>query len=409
MILATSRPTARKRELLKRARGFAFVAAVFVALFFFPVPSFASCDAPTNTVTHNGPFTSVLREEHCTAKPDGLQACIEFAAEFGYSSGYCNFGSTTDPIAYQACLTYAQQHGKSQLLCSSIVRNLWTAGNLIDPNNRLTSYVGNFYVAGYYVSDSIELLAQCGSCVSDPINPASGAVLSSEIDLTEQAGSDLGFKRYYTSLGASSADFGTGWRHSFSRSVQPKYSIVPFKPYVPIDSSNSSQYADPATACTSGFAQLKSYGHISTWASASASYANGLCTLTVNGIVVGTLRVYSTMPVPISYPILVGIDATRDNGQLVSFTVNGGTTTAPPSINWKLQQTGSGFTLTDDVDTIEAYDSNGQLLSVTTRAGVVQTMNYESSGRLGTVTDSFGHRFSLSYDSQGRVSSVTAR
>src|SRR6185295_17691439 len=135
-------------------------------------------------VTHNGPFTSVLREEHCTAKPDGLQACIEFAAEFGYSSGYCNFGSTTDPIAYQACLTYAQQHGKSQLLCSSIVRNLWTAGNLIDPNNRLTSYVGNFYVAGYYVSDSIELLAQCGSCVSDPINPASGAVLSSEIDLT---------------------------------------------------------------------------------------------------------------------------------------------------------------------------------------------------------------------------------
>jgi len=163
MILATSRPTARKRELLKRARGFAFVAAVLVALFFSPLPSFASCDAPTDTVTHNGPFTSVLREGHCTVKPDGLQACTEFAQEFGYTH-VCLFGQTADPVAYQACLTYAQQHGKNQSLCSSIVRVIWTAGKLTDPNDRITSYVGNFYVAGYYVSDSIDLLAQCGSC-----------------------------------------------------------------------------------------------------------------------------------------------------------------------------------------------------------------------------------------------------
>jgi len=100
---------------------------------------------------------------------------------------------------------------------------------------------------------------------------------------------------------------------------------------------------------------------------------------------------------------------TRDDGQLISFTLQGGSIVAPPSIGLKLQQTSSGYTLTDQNDNAETYDANGKLLSLTNRAGVVQTMNYDGSGRLGTVTDSFGHRLSLSYDSQGRVSSVTAR
>jgi YD repeat-containing protein len=97
----------------------------------------------------------------------------------------------------------------------------------------------------------------------------------------------------------------------------------------------------------------------------------------------------------------------RDDGQLISFPVNGTSITAPPSINLKLQQTASGYMLADANDTIEVYDPNGKLLTVTSRAGVVQTMSYDTLGRLSGVTDSFGHRFTLSYDSQNRLITVT--
>jgi YD repeat-containing protein len=73
----------------------------------------------------------------------------------------------------------------------------------------------------------------------------------------------------------------------------------------------------------------------------------------------------------------------------------------------KLQQTSSGYRLTDANDNIEVYDGTGRLLSVTSRAGVVQTLSYDGSGRLSAVTDTFGHSLSLSYDSQGRLSSVS--
>jgi YD repeat-containing protein len=102
----------------------------------------------------------------------------------------------------------------------------------------------------------------------------------------------------------------------------------------------------------------------------------------------------------------VGFDALRDDGQLVSFNLQNGALAAPPGITLQMQQTSSGFTLTDPSDTVEAYDSTGKLLTVTSRAGVVQTMNYDTSARLSTVTDNFGHKLTLSYDPQGRLSSV---
>jgi YD repeat-containing protein len=73
----------------------------------------------------------------------------------------------------------------------------------------------------------------------------------------------------------------------------------------------------------------------------------------------------------------------------------------------KLQQSGGGYTLTDVNDNVEAYNTNGKLTSVASRAGVVQTIGYDSSSRLSNVTDSFGHSVTLTYDSQGRLSTVT--
>jgi YD repeat-containing protein len=252
---------------------------------------------------------------------------------------------------------------------------------------------------------------QCGpTCtgVSEPINPASGAVYDTIVELPSSANS-LSFKRYYNSSDISlryPTYLNPGWRHSFSRTIQPRYASSDYLPYT-ANAGSSSLYTDEATACTSGFAEIEA--GVSTWANASASYANGVCALSVGSTQIGTLTIHYTIwpsPNP-SALILVGFDALRDDGQLVSFNLRNGALVAPPGITLQMQQTSSGFTLTDPSDTVEAYDSTGRLLTVTSRAGVVQTMNYDTSARLSTVTDNFGHKLTLSYDSQGRLSSVT--
>ena len=259
-----------------------------------------------------------------------------------------------------------------------------------------------------YVAGDTPRATQCGpTCnpVNDPINPASGAVFDTEVDEPSTSGS-LSFKRFYNSTDSGGADVSGGWRHSFDRSLTPVYSSSSYKTYV-ASAGTSSLYSDEATACTSGFAQIKS--RVSTWSSATATYSNGACVIRVGTQTMATLPILYTSP-PTAAPgstVLIGYDVTRDDGQLVSFTVNGASIAPPPGISLQLQVTGSGYTLTDFNDSVETYDSTGKLLSVATRAGVVQTMSYDSTGRLSGVTDSFGHRLSLSYDSQGRLLSVT--
>jgi YD repeat-containing protein len=258
-----------------------------------------------------------------------------------------------------------------------------------------------------YVSVALPAAPQCGpTCngVGHPINPASGAVYDMIADAPESANT-TGFKRFYNSTDTGGGDFSSGWRHSFSRNIQPKYGGTDYRPYEQTQ-DNSSLYTDEATACASGFAEIKARS--STWANATASYANGVCSLSVGNTRIGTLAIlYTSTPTPNPSTLtLVGLDSTRDDGQLISFTVSGGTIVSPPSIGLRLQQTSSGYTLQDENDNVEAYDVNGRLLSVATRAGVVQTLTYDSLGRISTVTDSFGHSLILTYDGQNRLSTV---
>jgi YD repeat-containing protein len=230
-------------------------------------------------------------------------------------------------------------------------------------------------------------------------------MFATEVDLPSDDVS-IEFKRFYNSGDSSSNGLSAGWRHSFSRNIKPKYSGSTHKPYA-VHPDNSSLYTSEAAACTSGFAEIKN--RVATWTNAVASYGNNVCTLTVGGTYIGTLNLYYQSP-PTPAPgstVLIALDAARDDGQLVSFLVNGSAITAPPGIKLRLQQTGVGYTLTDATDTVETYDAGGKLQLVNSRAGVTQVVGYDSLGRLSTVTDSFGHSLTLTYDSQGRLSSVT--
>ncbi len=241
------------------------------------------------------------------------------------------------------------------------------------------------------------------NCVGHPINPATGNVLSIETDIAFQGAGAIAYRRYYNSNDRTGADGVPGWRHSYDRYINVIYAN-PVTPYVPFESLLSSQYATPALACTSGFNDLKS--QVPGWSSASATYSNGVCVISLNSVTIATSPIYSapTGNPPQSSPI--EYDVVRDDGQTLRYPVQGGVVTNPPGISIRLAVTGSGFTVTDDDDNVEAYNSSGVLQSITSRSGVVQTISY-SGGLFSGVTDTFGNSLSVARNSQNNIGSVS--
>ena len=242
--------------------------------------------------------------------------------------------------------------------------------------------------------------ACCENKLFEPIDPASGATLNVFDDF--QTG--IPFHRFYSSLGSADKSLGTAWHHTYERNIVAKYSNLIPQLYVS-STRTSSKYDDASSACTSGFAELQA--NTSAWAGASVVYANGSCQLMKNGNAMGSVPIYFTRNKLPLWPAVVGYDAIRDDGQVVSFMVNGGYIVSKPTTGLKFLQTSSGYSLTDENDIVEQYDGNGRLLSVAGRAGVTKTVGYDASGRLSSVVDSFGHQLLLTYDAQGRLVSVT--
>jgi YD repeat-containing protein len=107
-------------------------------------------------------------------------------------------------------------------------------------------------------------------------------------------------------------------------------------------------------------------------------------------------------PNPVEY------DMVRDDGQILRYTVQNGVINNQPGLSIRLQVTGTGFTVTDDDDTVEIYDAGGTLQSITSRAGVVQTITYDGSGRFQGVSDSFGNALNVTRNAQGSIASIAA-
>jgi RHS repeat-associated protein len=102
-----------------------------------------------------------------------------------------------------------------------------------------------------------------------------------------------------------------------------------------------------------------------------------------------------------------GAYAVRPDGSIVLFDTTATGFSYRGEIKDRLQwvdQSGShvGFNYITANEDRERYDLNGRLLSITSRAGIVQTLNYNSLGRLATVVDSFGHTLSFEWDSAAK-------
>ena len=79
--------------------------------------------------------------------------------------------------------------------------------------------------------------------------------------------------------------------------------------------------------------------------------------------------------------------AYRDNGEPVTFNWSAGAWRTGGFTGLALAQTGAGWTLTDlKTETVEAYSSQGVLLSESTKTGFVRTLTYDGSGLLTAIT-----------------------
>src|SRR3569833_61368 len=217
--------------------------------------------------------------------------------------------------------------------------------------------------------------------VTDPISPANGNMSSEVRDIPPfPAGGMNGFERFYNSADTDTTDMAVGWRHSFSRQIKAVPLPTPYQPYVP-SSRNSGLYAYPADACTSGWSSIRSTS--AQWSGTTATYANGVCSLSQNGIVVATIPVLNSIPFQagIAGPA-IGYTAVRDDGREIAFTQNGSTIVPPAGTTLQLTKTATGYQLIDEEGNTEVYDAAGLLLSITGRAGLSTTMSYDSSNRL---------------------------
>jgi RHS repeat-associated protein len=260
--------------------------------------------------------------------------------------------------------------------------------------------------AGYSVSSQANPNADNGRCcdgVGEPINPATGNVYTSELDIASQGqGHPLEFRRFYNSADATGIDGVIGWRHSYTRSITTVYQNVG-PSLAGTGGTVSPLYATLSAACTSGFSTIQS--SVTAWAGATATYNNGACVLSNGTVNIGTLQIQSGAAASISSSPLE-YDLIRDNGQTLRYTLQNGVINNQPGVSIRLAVTGSGFTVTDDDDNVEVYNSAGMLQSVTSRAGVVQTISYDSNGLFHEVIDSFGNSLIVTRNAQGSIGSI---
>ncbi len=122
----------------------------------------------------------------------------------------------------------------------------------------------------------------------------------------------------------------------------------------------------------------------------------------------------SLVSYPTAYPNPV-VTLARPNGQGISFTLSNGNWITDADVADKLAPlanacgvSGNGWTLTlSPSDEVETYNVNGQLCSITNRAGLTQSLAYDSQNRIASASDPFGRNLVFAYDALNRISTIT--
>ncbi|MCC7248214.1 MAG: RHS repeat protein, partial [Lysobacter sp.] len=122
---------------------------------------------------------------------------------------------------------------------------------------------------------------------------------------------------------------------------------------------------------------------------------------------------YDRRIAPLASTGTLTVIAYRGSGQGLYFNSNGATTyisdkDTPYTLEKLLSgNTHTGWRLTDAGDTVETYDVEGKLTSVTWPSGEYQTLTYGANQRLSSVIDRAGRKLTFAYDGNSRLQTLT--
>ena len=245
--------------------------------------------------------------------------------------------------------------------------------------------------------------------VGDPMNPANGNEFDVETDFVGTGPQPIKFIRTYNSNNSSTSDQGDHWQHSYGQSVLPQYVFVP--PYVPGAADTSSQYETDQEACEMGWQETGITGASASLLVTSPGYPN-ICEIHDSaGNTIGTLPLLDSNSTAFQLA-LVGMSANRPDGSTLTFSninvsvdLNAGPFKALSDAATSLVINDYGYALTLPDATVEQYDNNGKLQTITDRAGRKQMITY-SGFNLFDVTDTFGQQMIFFYDSYNRINKI---
>lgn len=274
--------------------------------------------------------------------------------------------------------------------------------SVIEPNP-------NFYIECKRLR-SVAVLAedspppQCPALAGNPVDTSTGAKIQKETDIYSRGVSQIGFDRTYSNANKAVGGF---WYNDYQKSLRI---ISPQE--TEILREKSSPYASKATACTSGWNELKTKITDSWAQGTSAQYVNDTCQVTRNNVVVRNIPI---LPDGQSIEIYIkpgAIQLVRENGSILNFGL--GANNQYKELNGERGQLTEvnnsapiAWRYTAPNGDIEDYNAAGKLLSITASNGMKQELFYDStSGLLTRVKDSMNRELVFAY-AGNQISSVT--
>ncbi|PTU27715.1 hypothetical protein CJD38_18175, partial [Stenotrophobium rhamnosiphilum] len=229
-----------------------------------------------------------------------------------------------------------------------------------------------------------------------PINIGSGNENIQEVDYQSGDGRLKVSRSYNSSDNTRSQILSPGWRSNFSsRSIAPLESAVKYPPSLKLVSQT---YTTPNDACALGSVE------VFPGLSGTATYmGNFQCQMPSGEI----FRIYSngTLPLWNASSGYSHLAIRRPDGGQYEFNCLGTSCESPSDVPLKLTASATGYTLIDEHNTIEQYNVEGVLTSITYQDGYVQNLAYTNS-QLTTVTDSFGRSLSFFYNAAFQLTKV---
>lgn len=316
-------------------------------------------------------------------------------------ANYCSFVPSSGCIsASPGAFGYYHNGGRPYATCVGTATFEYMDGD-IRKTRTMTDILDAVYSApvGYVLTDPLDN-PPLQQCAGNPIEVGTGMKVQQEEDVPARGIGQISFSRAYTYRIASAQAI---WRNNYQNSLQLLTSLntdsYRFK---------SPQYPGKASACLSGWQNIRA-NITAGWAvNATATHDGDICKIKVNGTTVRNMAVVKNVFISASAESN-SINLLRFNGVVHSYVKNGANWYSLDGTAGVLERVNSGNVVWryQNGATIEEYSATGKLISISANNGMKQELFYDATGGLlSRVKDSTGRELLFAYTGN-QLSSLT--